>query len=110
MLEEETATRLMRWVKQGGALIAEGCPAYFGPGGRAGVVQPNLGLDALFGAREEYVEFTPDLLDCLDMQIDGLEVPGGLFLQTYQPTSGVAAGCTLSSSGYISWSSCGLNR
>jgi beta-galactosidase len=28
-------------------------------------VQPNLGLDELFGARESYVEFTPDLLEGL---------------------------------------------
>ena len=45
-----------------GTLVMEGCPGYFGDNGHVGVVQPNLGLDALFGAKEDYVEFTPDIL------------------------------------------------
>jgi beta-galactosidase len=43
-------------------LINEGYPGYFGDAGRVGTTQPNLGLDKVFGARETYVQFTPDLL------------------------------------------------
>jgi beta-galactosidase len=92
MLEASTAAALTRWVEAGGALVCEGCPAYFGDGGRAGERQPNLGLDALFGAREDYVEFTPDLLDGLTVAIDGLDVPAAGFLQAYEPVGGRAVG------------------
>ncbi|MDH7569042.1 MAG: beta-galactosidase [Armatimonadota bacterium] len=92
MMERESAEALMGWVEKGGTLVCEGCPAYFGPGGRAGTSQPNLGLDRLFGARESYVEFTPDLLNNLRFTVGGVRVPGGLFMQAYQPTSGTAVG------------------
>lgn len=92
MLAQSTADRLREWVAAGGMLVSEGCPGYFGDRGRVGVCQPNLGLDALFGAREAYVEFTPDLLADLTFGIDGLEVPGGTYLQAYAPTTGTPAG------------------
>lgn len=44
---------------KGGKLISEGCPAYFGDPRHVGTVQPNFGLDELFGAKESYVEITP---------------------------------------------------
>jgi beta-galactosidase len=86
MLKEQTAARIIDWVRAGGVLISEGCPAYFGDRGHAGVRQPNLGLDELFGVRESYVEFTPDLLGDLEFDVDGNRVRGGLFLQAYEPT------------------------
>lgn len=92
MLSEKTARKLIEWVRRGGTLISEGCPAYFGDHGRAGTRQPNLGLDELFGARESYVEFTPDLLDGLELNVEGEPAAGGIFLQAYEPTSGTAAG------------------
>jgi beta-galactosidase len=92
MLPASAAQRLRAWVEAGGTLISEGCPAYFGDGGRVGTVQPNSGLDALFGAREAYVEFTPDLLDGLTFGLGGRTVPGGIFLQAYTPTTGTAMG------------------
>jgi beta-galactosidase len=91
-LSAATAARLRRWVAAGGALVSEGCPGYWGDGVRVGTVQPNLGLDALFGAREAYAEFTPDLLHDLAFTWQGATVPGGLFLQIYAPSSGTAAG------------------
>jgi beta-galactosidase len=57
-----------------------------------GTTQPNLGLDQLFGAKESYVEFTPDLLGDLQFNLSGTRVRGGLYLQTYEPTSGTPVG------------------
>jgi beta-galactosidase len=92
MLPAAVAERLRAWVEAGGTLISEGCPAYFGDNGRVGTIQPNHGLDALFGAREAHVEFTPDILRDLKVEIDGRQVPGGIFLQTYALTTGTVAG------------------
>jgi beta-galactosidase len=92
MLKQETADRLRAWVQAGGTLIAEGCPGYFGDDAHVGSTQPNLGLDELFGARESYVEFTPDLLGDLKLNLSGIPVRGGIFLQAYEPTSGTPVG------------------
>lgn len=83
---------LKRWVDQGGTLVSERCPAYFGDHGHVGERQPNFGLDELFGVRESYVEFTPDLLDDLTLTVGGQFVRGGIFLQAYTPTSGTLVG------------------
>ena len=92
MLTQKTADKLRAWVDAGGTLICEGCPGYFGDQGHVGTVQPNLGLDELFGVRESYVEFTPDLLGNLKFNLSGVPVWGGLFLQAYQPTTGKSVG------------------
>ena len=92
MLKQATAQALVNYVEAGGVLISEGLPGYFGDRGRAGTVQPNLGLHRLFGARESYVEFTPDLLEDLTLQVRGATVDGRFFRQEYQTTGGVAAG------------------
>ena len=80
------------YVAKGGKLISEGCPGYFGDGGTVGAVQPNLGLDQLFGAREDYVQFTPDLLDKLTLTVRDKQIGGGYFLQEYKLAGGQAAG------------------
>jgi len=92
MLSKETADSLREWVSQGGTLVSEGCPAYFGDRGHVGTVQPNYGLDEVFGARESYVEFTPDLLGDLRVNMSGTQVWGGIFMQAYEPTTGTAVG------------------
>jgi beta-galactosidase len=92
MLSSQTAERLRRWVAAGGTLISEGCPAYFGDLGKVGTVQPNYGLDELFGARQSDVEFTPDLLTDLRLSVNDNTVWGGVFLQAYEPGSGRAVG------------------
>jgi beta-galactosidase len=79
-------------VQKGGRLICEGLPGYFGDRGHVGQVQPNLGLDQLFGAREKYVEFTPDLLEGLTLQVRGAQINGRLFLQEYTPSGGRVVG------------------
>jgi len=92
MLTEGTANRLRTWVERGGTLISEGCPGYWGDRGHVGPSQPNLGLDELFGARESYVEFTPDILGELQFTVGRTRVRGGLYLQAYEPTSGIPVG------------------
>jgi beta-galactosidase len=92
MLHQATADKLIAWVENGGTLVAEGCPAYWGDGAHVGTVQPNLGLDALFGARESYVEFTPDLFGDLEFNLSGIPVRGGVFMQAYEPTTGTPVG------------------
>jgi beta-galactosidase len=92
MLKPESARKLIAYVEQGGNLISEGLPAYFGAGGKVGTTQPNYGLDKLFGAKESYVEFTPDLLDNLKLKVRGAEINGRYFLQEYSLAGGMAAG------------------
>jgi beta-galactosidase len=91
-LKPATVKKLVAYVEQGGNLISEGLPAYFGDRGRVGTQQPNHGLDKLFGATESYVEFTPDLLDNLTLQIQGKAVAGRFFLQEYEPAGGEIVG------------------
>ena len=92
MLKQETADKLISYVEKGGKLICEGLPAYFGDAGHVGEVQPNFGLDSLFGAREKYVEFTPDLLDNLTLQVRDSKISGRYFLQEYSLEGGRVAG------------------
>ncbi|MDE3166552.1 MAG: beta-galactosidase trimerization domain-containing protein, partial [Acidobacteriota bacterium] len=92
MLKRATADKLRAYVEQGGTLISEGLPGYFGDHGQVGTVQPNYGLDALFGARESYVEFTPDLLENLSLKVEGHNIHGRYFRQEYTLAGGTAAG------------------
>ena len=92
MLSQKTVEKLKTWVANGGTLVSEGCPAYFGDRGHVGTVQPNYGLDEVFGARESYVEFTPDILGELSLKLGDIPAWGGIFLQAYEPTTGGAVG------------------
>ena len=87
-LKESTAKKLIDYVASGGMLVSDGLPAYFGERGKVGTRQPNLGLDELFGARESYVEFTPDLLEGLKLHVLDKGIGGRFFLQQYEPTAG----------------------
>lgn len=93
MLPVNAARKLGEWVRRGGHLVSEGAPGYFDDTGRAGVRQPNLGLDELFGARQTYVEFAPDLADKLTFRTEAhASVLGGVNQQVYAATKGTAAG------------------
>ncbi len=92
MLKAASAKKVLEYVRDGGILISEGLPAYFGDHGKVGTKQPNYGLDEVFGARESYVEFTPDILDNLTLNVRGSEINGRYFLQAFQLAGGVAAG------------------
>jgi beta-galactosidase len=92
MLTEAQATRLASWVEKGGLLTAEACPGYFGDRGKVGVVQPNMGFDKVFGAREDEVEFMPDIGDRIHFTFDDRPVDGGGFLQSYRAAGGTVRG------------------
>ncbi|MBD3267245.1 beta-galactosidase [bacterium] len=93
MLTKETCKTLVSWVEDGGNLISEGLPAYFGDRGRAGETQPNYGLDQLFGVKQDWVQFTPDLLENLKIKLqDNSRIRGALYKQAYALTSGKTIG------------------
>jgi len=92
MLKQETVAKLRAYVERGGTLVSEGLPAYFGDHGHVGAVQPNYGLDELFGARESYVQFTPDISNDLMLEVKGTQIYGRFFRQDYQLQGGDAAG------------------
>jgi beta-galactosidase len=55
-------------------------------------VQPNYGLDRVFGAREADVEFMPDIGDRIQFSLGGKPVDGGGYLQSYTLAGGAAHG------------------
>jgi len=92
MLTSGHAKILADWVEAGGKLISEATPGYFGDRGKVGTVQPNNGLDAVFGATEDEVEFMPDIGDRIRLEFNGKPIKGGGFLQSYTPTTGTVRG------------------
>jgi beta-galactosidase len=92
MMKQETVAKLRKYVEQGGTLISEGTPAYFGDHGHVGTVQPNYGLDEVFGASQSYVEFLPDIADDMTLTVKGLKVYGRYFRQEYTLRGGDADG------------------
>jgi beta-galactosidase len=91
-LRETTVRKLISYVQNGGVLVSEGFAGYFGDRGKVGTRQPNYGMDELFGARESYVEFTPDLLEDLTFTVREQNINGRYFIQEYEPTTGRATG------------------
>ena len=84
-MKQEQSNLLMKWVENGGKLICEGTPAYFGDLGHVDPIQPGNGLFEMFGAKESDVEFMPDLGDEIFFSFEDIEnIPGGLFLQSYE--------------------------
>lgn len=93
MLPQAAAKALAAWVRDGGRLVSEGCPAYFDGRGRAGTRQPNFGLHEIFGALQEHVEFTPDLLPNERVDLGTGSIRGvAAYLQTYTEQGGTASG------------------
>lgn len=92
MLKSETAAKLRKYVRDGGVLVSEGLPAYFGDGGHVAPEQPAYGLGELFGVRQSYVEFTPDISDDMTLEVQGSEIYGRYFRQEYELRGGKAAG------------------
>jgi beta-galactosidase len=92
MLKQESVQKLRKYVEQGGTLVSEGLPGYFGDHGHVGTVQPNYGLHEVFGAKETYVEFMPDISDQLTFQLKGTKLYGRYFRQAYTLNGGTEAG------------------
>ncbi len=110
MLSKNVAEALKAYVGKGGTLISEGCPAYYGDHGKAGTSQPNYGLDKLFRATEERVEFTPVLLEKMRFRTGGETVAGGLYLQSYKPSGGKVSGTFSDGSPAVIDNSYGLGK
>jgi beta-galactosidase len=55
-------------------------------------VQPNYGLDEVFGARETYVQLTPDIANDLMLEVNGSQIYGRFFQQNYELRGGNAVG------------------
>ena len=92
MLTQKTATKLRDYVANGGTLISEGLPGYFGDGAHAGDDAAQSGPAEVFGAMETDVEFTPDLLENLKVRMGASSIGGRYFKQVYRPTTAKAIG------------------
>jgi beta-galactosidase len=92
MLNAKTVAKLCDYVRNGGTLISEGVPGYFGDGAHASPTQPPPELQQLFGAVQADVDFTPDLLENLTLRIGEHTIGGRYFKQVYRPTTGRAIG------------------
>ena len=92
LLFEENSRKLLQWVENGGTLISQACPAYFSGLGRAGTVQPNLGWDHMFGAKEAEVELMPDIGDEISFTWEGQPIRGGMYRQAYEVDKGSGLG------------------
>lgn len=92
ILKEIHAKKLQDWVKNGGKLVSEGCPGYFGDLGTVGEIQPNFGLNKMFGVNEVNVEFTPDILGLMEFRFDDEVIRGGEYVQTYETITAVPQG------------------
>ncbi|GHT58860.1 beta-galactosidase [Spirochaetia bacterium] len=89
-LADTVIEKLIKWVEKGGTLIAEGCFAYFSAGGHAYEHQPGRGLDALVGAKQDTVSFAPDRWQGLEFSSAWGRSSGGVFRQSFVPTTGKA--------------------
>lgn len=92
MLSDSTVEKIRAWVRNGGQLISEACPGYFGNNGWAQPRQPGRGLDEVFGAREVDVEFVPDLLEHTTMNTPKGELRIGGNRQWYETIDGTVLG------------------
>lgn len=92
MLTAKTVAKLCDYVRNGGTLISEGVPGYFGDGAHANPKQPPPELQQLFGAVEADIDFTPDLLENLTLRLGRHTIGGRYFKQAYRPTTGRAMG------------------
>jgi beta-galactosidase len=86
------AEKLADWVKQGGILISEACPALFSDRLHLNTVQPGLGLAEVFGVEQAEIELMPDILDDIPFTINGNACHGSGYLQTYLLKGAIGCG------------------
>ena len=75
--------KLADWVKKGGILICEACPAFFTEHMHVRETQPDPMLKELFGIACAEAEFMPDLAKEICFELLGEPVRGGGFTQFY---------------------------
>ena len=92
IFKKETADKSEYIMQNGKASLGKGVLNCFGDHGHVGAVQPNYGLDEVFGARESYVEFTPDISNDLMLEVKGSKIYGRFFRQDYELHGGTAVG------------------
>jgi beta-galactosidase len=89
-LGDEAVEKLKNWTKAGGTLIAEGCFGFFSSHGHAYENQPSRGINELIGANQAAVHFGPDVWHGMEFSSQNGRCGGGVFRQSYQPTTGTA--------------------
>ena len=89
-LNEATIEELKKWTEEGGTLITEACFGYFNAQGHAYEKQPSRGIDQLIGANQATVHFGPDVWHGMEFSSQNGRCGGGIYRQSYQPTTGKA--------------------
>jgi beta-galactosidase len=89
-LSDEAVAKLTAWVEKGGVLAAEGCFGYFSADAHAFEKQPSRGIDKLAGVLQDRVSFGPDLWEGLEFSSHWGRSGGGVFRQSYLPTTAKA--------------------
>lgn len=91
-LSQNTITAIEKWVKNGGTLISDACFGYFSEHGHAFEHQPSRGLERMFGCVQQDVHLGPDRWKNLKIASSVGLIGGGVYKQTYTPTSGSVSG------------------
>jgi beta-galactosidase len=91
-LGDAAVEKITKWVEKGGTLIVEGCFGYFSATGHAFEHQPSRGLDAVCGVKQDTVSFGPDMWHGLEFTTAQGSLGGGVYRQSYTPSTGKAAG------------------
>jgi beta-galactosidase len=89
-LPDSAIEKLKSWVETGGVLVAEGCFGYFSAYGHAYGTQPSRGIDRIIGAKQDTVHFGPDVWHGMEFSSQSGRCGGGVFCQSYLPTTGRA--------------------
>jgi len=92
MLSDTTVGILTDWVRDGGTLISEALPGFFGDNGWIAARQPGRGLDEVFGTRQLDFEFVPDLLRETALATPAGDLRIGGNREWYEPTTGTVLG------------------
>ena len=91
-MRDSTVSALLDWVKIGGTLVLEGCPGYVTEHGYEPPLQPNRGLEDVLGCKQLNAHLGPDRWTKLKVLSERGIVPGALYRQSFEPTTGTALG------------------
>jgi len=90
MIEQEHARTLKEYVEAGGVLISDAAPCHFADHGYTSMRVPGCGLDKVFGAIEDEMEYVPFPSEASPPVIrwNSVEVPCSVYKEKLIPTSG----------------------